>query len=79
MSLLGGKLTAREKRKIARHYSRLKLKPTRFGRVHCKSWRRYRQCKGDIVSGGWDDPADFSWWKDAFKVLKPPRDDDNGD
>ena len=21
---------------------------------------------------GWDDPNDFSWWKDAFKILKPP-------
>jgi hypothetical protein len=35
--------------------------------------RRYRQCEeGDIVHGGWDDPDDFSIWKDVFKLLAPP-------
>jgi hypothetical protein len=48
---------------------------------HCKAIRRVRDCK-DIVNG-WDDPNDFSWWKDAFKILKPPSarevDGGNGD
>ena len=43
--------------------------------------KRVRDCK-DIVHG-WDDPNDFSWWKDAFKILKPPSareiDGGNGD
>jgi hypothetical protein len=40
--------------------------------------RRVRDCK-DIVRG-FDDELDLSWWKDAFKVLKPPfAEDDGGD
>jgi hypothetical protein len=30
------------------------------------------KCK-DIVHG-WDDASDLSWWRSAFKVLKPPDD-----
>ena len=33
-----------------------------------------------VTVRGFDDELDLSWWKDAFKVLKPPfAEDDGGD
>jgi hypothetical protein len=76
----GDKLSDREKREIARHYTRLKLAPRDLEEKR-EAIKRVRDCK-DIVHG-WDDPNDFSWWKDAFKILKPPSarevDGGNGD
>jgi hypothetical protein len=58
---------------IARHYAKLKLAPPAL-EANRELLRRYRQCVGNIVHGGWDDPNDFSMWTDAFKLLTP-RDD----
>jgi hypothetical protein len=69
----GDKLTDREKSEIARHYAPLKLAPPGLEAKRA-ALRRYRQCGGDIVGGGWDDPNDFSMWKGAFKLLAPPDD-----
>jgi len=66
----GDKITSREKLSIARHYARLKLAPPELER-NSELLRRFRQCGGDIVHG-WDDERDFSIWKAAFKLLKPP-------
>jgi hypothetical protein len=66
-----GDITTREAAAIARYYARLKLTPP--FEASRELLRRYRQCGGDIVHGGWDEANDFSTWTDAFKLLAPPR------
>ena len=34
---------------------------------------------GENIVHGWDDKRNVAWWKDAFKVLKPPPRDDSVD
>ena|SRR5258705_9999928 len=74
----GEKITEREKREIARYYTRLKLDPPGLEESR-ELLRRYRQRAGGDIVHCFDDPNDLSWWKSAFKVLKPPDDNTQAD
>ena len=68
-------LTPREVAEIKHYYKALKLPAPRDLAATRELIRRGRDCK-DIVHG-WDDPKDFSMWKDAFKrSLRPPDEKD---
>ena len=71
-------LTVGELAEIKRYYRALKLPAPRDLEEKRELIRRARDCR-DIVHG-FDDELDLRWWKDAFKVLKPPfAEDDGGD
>jgi hypothetical protein len=65
----GDEMTIGEKGKIAGRYARLGLEPPGFERK-CELLARLRKCDGDIIHQ-WDDPKDFSMWRNALKALKP--------
>ena len=70
-------LTDREVAEIRRYYRALKLPAPRDLEAKREAIRRVRDCE-DIVHG-FDDERDFSWWKSAFKFLKPPEDSTQAD
>ena len=61
-------LTDREVVEIKRYFRALKLPASRDFEATREAIKRVRDCK-DIVHG-LDDPNDFSWWNNAFKILK---------